>query len=44
MATFDRLADLPLRIESFALDGLDQQVSSEFVRRTTVVRLHGDGE
>jgi L-alanine-DL-glutamate epimerase-like enolase superfamily enzyme len=44
MATFDRLADLPLRIDSFALDGLDQQVSSEFVRRTTVVRLHGDGE
>ena len=44
MATFDRFAQLPVQIDSFALEGLDQEVSSEFTRRTTVVRLQGAGE
>ena len=44
MATYDALRDLPLEIESYALDGLEQEVSSDFVRRTTVIRLRGNGE
>jgi L-alanine-DL-glutamate epimerase-like enolase superfamily enzyme len=44
MGTYERVASLPLRIESYELDGLEQGVSSEFVRLTTVIRLHGAGE
>ena len=44
MATYDALRDLPLEIESYTLEGLQQDVSSEFVRRTTVIRLQGEGE
>jgi hypothetical protein len=42
--TYSLLADLPVVVESYELEGLEQAVSSDFVRRTTVVRLHGDGE
>ncbi len=44
MATYDALRDLPLEIDSYTLDGLAQEVSSDFVRRTTVIRLHGGGD
>jgi hypothetical protein len=44
VSTFDRLADLPLAIESYELERLEQAVSSEFSRVTTVVHLHGGGE
>lgn len=40
---WDRLAGLALRIERYELEGLVAMVSSEFERKTTVVRLHGDG-
>ena len=43
MATFDKLEDLPLRVDGYSLDGLSRQVSSEFERLTTVVHLQGDG-
>jgi hypothetical protein len=43
MATFDRLAELPLEIEGYALAGLRAQVSSGFERLTTVVHLRGGG-
>ncbi|MDQ4082243.1 MAG: hypothetical protein M3123_05060 [Actinomycetota bacterium] len=36
--------DLPLEIESYALEPLERAVSSGFTRRTTVVRLRGAGE
>src|SRR5829696_9573856 len=39
-----RLADLPLMVESYALEGLRRRWSAEFVRRTTVVRLSGAGQ
>jgi L-alanine-DL-glutamate epimerase-like enolase superfamily enzyme len=42
--TYDRLADLPLEIESYELERLEQQVSTEFTRVTTVIHLHGGGE
>jgi hypothetical protein len=42
--TYSRLADLPLIVDGWSLDGLEQTVGSGFVRRTTVIRLRGRGE
>lgn len=43
MTTYDRLADLPVEIERYELEGLALDVSTGFTRKTTVVRLHGGG-
>ena len=43
MSTYDVLADLPLEVESYALEGLERDVSSDFTRLSTVVRLRGAG-
>jgi hypothetical protein len=43
MSTFDKLADLPLRVEGYALEGLRASVSSGFERLSTVVHLRGQG-
>ena len=44
MSTYERVADLPLEIDGYSLEGHARTVSSGFERRTTVVRLHGGGE
>jgi L-alanine-DL-glutamate epimerase-like enolase superfamily enzyme len=44
MSTFDALADLPLEIDGYALEGLRANVSSGFERLSTVVHLQGGGE
>jgi len=44
VSTYSLLAELPLRVEGVALEGLELAVSPEFLRRTTVVRLRGGGE
>ena len=44
MSLYDSVRDLPLTVEGYALDGLEQQVSSGFLRKTTVIRLAGAGE
>ncbi|HEY8626882.1 MAG TPA: hypothetical protein VIL56_01110 [Gaiellaceae bacterium] len=44
MSTFERVADLPLSIESYELERLEQAVSSDFTRVTTVIHLLGGGE
>jgi hypothetical protein len=44
VSTFVLVSDLPLTIESHELERLEQVVSSEFTRVTTVLRLHGGGE
>jgi hypothetical protein len=44
MSTYDLVADLPLRIERYDLDGLVQNVSSDFERKSTIIRLYGGGE
>jgi hypothetical protein len=44
VSTYGRIAELPLVIESHALERLEHPVSSEFTRVTTVVRLRGAGE
>jgi hypothetical protein len=41
VSTFDLLADLPLEVDGYALEGLRAEVSSGFERLTTVVHLHG---
>jgi L-alanine-DL-glutamate epimerase-like enolase superfamily enzyme len=43
MSTFDMLADLPLEVEGYTLEGLRAQVSSDFERLSTVVHLTGAG-
>jgi hypothetical protein len=43
MSTFDLLADLPLEVDGYALEGLQLAVSSGFERLTTVVHLQGGG-
>ena len=43
MATYDRLADLPLEIDSYELEGLELEVSSQFTRLSTLIRLRGGG-
>src|SRR5918992_969558 len=44
MSTYERVADLALTIDGYALQGLSRAVSSGFERHTTVIRLRGDGE
>jgi L-alanine-DL-glutamate epimerase-like enolase superfamily enzyme len=40
---WERLAGLPLEIEDYSLERLERDVSSDFTRVTTVLRLRGDG-
>ncbi len=44
MGTYSLICDLPVVVDRYELEGLEQPVSSDFVRRSTVIRLHGDGE
>jgi L-alanine-DL-glutamate epimerase-like enolase superfamily enzyme len=41
VSTFDRLAELPLEVDGYELQGLRADVSSGFERLTTVVHLRG---
>jgi len=41
---WDRVKDLELTVEEYALERLEQDVSSAFTRVTTVIRLRGAGE
>jgi hypothetical protein len=43
VSTFELLADLPLTVERYELEGLSADVSSGFGRLSTVVHLHGAG-
>ena len=44
MATWDRLAELPLRIDSYSLASHDQRFSAEFERLTTEIVFTGGGQ
>jgi L-alanine-DL-glutamate epimerase-like enolase superfamily enzyme len=44
VSLYDRVANLPLKIESFSFERREQPISSEFTRVTTTVRLRGAGE
>ncbi|MGI8558223.1 MAG: hypothetical protein ACR2ND_07930 [Solirubrobacteraceae bacterium] len=43
MSTWGLLADLPVSIDGYELEGLREQVSSDFERSSTQVRLYGGG-
>jgi hypothetical protein len=44
MSTWETLAELPLQIEDYELSPLRATVSSEFERKSTLIRLRGAGE
>jgi L-alanine-DL-glutamate epimerase-like enolase superfamily enzyme len=44
MSTWDRISQLRLEVESYALQRLDSPVASGFVRSCTVIELHGGGD
>jgi L-alanine-DL-glutamate epimerase-like enolase superfamily enzyme len=44
VSTYGAIAELPLVIDSYELEGLRAEVSSDFERRTTVIRMRGGGE
>ncbi len=43
MSTWERLAGLEVRIEDYSLQGLEQSVSSDFLRKSTLIKLRGAG-
>ena len=43
MATFDLIANLPIEVDGYMLEGLKAEVSSGFERLSTVVHLTGAG-
>jgi L-alanine-DL-glutamate epimerase-like enolase superfamily enzyme len=44
VSTYALISDLPLTIEGHELERIEHEVSPEFTRVTTIVRLHGGGE
>jgi hypothetical protein len=44
MALYDALADLPLEIDSYTLEGRSRSIRPEWDRLTTTIHLHGGGE
>ena len=40
-SSYDKIAGLPLEIESLSLAGLELRFSEEFTRQTTLIELHG---
>ena len=44
LSLYDAVRDLPLHVEGYALELLQLQARPDFLRKTTMVRLHGDGE
>lgn len=43
MSTYERIAELPVQVESYAFEGLSIRPSPEFERLTTVVQVMADG-
>ena len=44
MSTYERIAELPVEIESYELDGRELAFGEQFTRYTTLIRLRGGGE
>jgi L-alanine-DL-glutamate epimerase-like enolase superfamily enzyme len=44
MSTWETLAELPLEIDDYELEPLQATVSSDFERKSTLIRLRGGGE
>ena len=43
MSSYERIADLPLEIESVSYEGRELVLNEEFTRATTLIQLHGPG-
>jgi hypothetical protein len=43
VSLYDRISELPLEIEDYDLEPLEQRISPEFTRKTTVVHLRAGG-
>jgi Methylaspartate ammonia-lyase C-terminus len=44
LSSWDALSGLPVQIDSYELEGLRAEVSSDFERLSTVIHLRGDGQ
>ena len=44
MSTYERVAELPVEIESWSMEGLAIRPSPDFERLTTVIRIEGAGQ
>jgi L-alanine-DL-glutamate epimerase-like enolase superfamily enzyme len=44
VTTYERIADLPLTVDDYTLEGRERQISPEFERLTTTFHLRGGGE
>jgi L-alanine-DL-glutamate epimerase-like enolase superfamily enzyme len=44
LSTWEQLAELPVEIEEYALEGLQADVSSDFERKSTIIHMKGGGE
>jgi len=44
VSLYDAVRDLPIHIDDYSLEGLELQARPEFLRKTTIVHLHGAGE
>jgi L-alanine-DL-glutamate epimerase-like enolase superfamily enzyme len=43
LSTWEKVAELPLQIDGYELEGMVAQVSSAFERKSTTIKLRGDG-
>jgi hypothetical protein len=44
LSTWERVAGLPVEIDDYSLEPLQENVSSDFERKSTIIRLRGAGE
>ena len=43
MSSYERIAELPLEVESLSFEGLELEFSEQFTRATTLIQLRGPG-
>ena len=43
MSSYERIAELPLEVESLTFEGRELKWTEDFVRATTLIQLHGPG-
>jgi hypothetical protein len=44
MSSYERIAELPLEIDSLSFEGRELTFTADFVRATTLIQLHGPGD
>lgn len=44
MSTYGRIADLPVKVEGYSLEGMELAFNEQFTRYTTLISLYGQGE